>query len=90
MSLPVDYVKIDKSLVWSYGRGENKYLDQLVPMIHAEGKRIISEGIETQEHIDIFKRLQGDFLQGYFYSKPLPEREFLQYLRKANGYPVDL
>ena len=45
-------------------------------MIHAEGKRIISEGIETQEHIDIFKRLKGDFLQGYFYSKPLPEREF--------------
>ena len=59
-------------------------------MIHAEGKRIISEGIETQEHIDIFKRLQGDFLQGYFYSKPLPEREFLQYLRKANGLPADL
>ena len=59
-------------------------------MIHAEGKRIISEGIETQEHIDIFKRLQGDFLQGYFYSKPLPEREFLQYLRKANGYLADL
>ena len=84
VSLPVDFVKIDKSLVWSYGRGENKYLDQLVPMIHAEGKRIISEGIETQEHIDIFKRLQGDFLQGYFYSKPLPEREFLQYLREAN------
>lgn len=84
VSLPVDYVKIDKSLVWSYGRGENKYLDQLVPMIHAEGKRIISEGIETQEHIDIFKRLKGDFLQGYFYSKPLPEREFLQYLREAN------
>ena len=84
VSLPVDYVKIDKSLVWSYGRGENKYLDQLVPMIHAEGKRIISEGIETQEHIDIFKRLKGDFLQGYFYSKPLPEYEFLQYLRKTN------
>lgn len=57
-------------------------------MIHAEGKRIISEGIETQEHIDIFKRLKGDFLQGYFYSKPLPEREFLQYLRETNGINV--
>jgi EAL domain-containing protein (putative c-di-GMP-specific phosphodiesterase class I) len=85
VSLPVDFVKIDKSLVWSYGRGENKYLDQLVPMIHAEGKRIISEGIETQEHIDIFKRLHGDFLQGYFYSKPLPEQEFIQYLITTNN-----
>lgn len=88
VSLPVDFVKIDKSLVWSYGRGENKYLDQLVPMIHAEGKRIISEGIETQEHIDIFKRLNGDFLQGYFYSKPLPEQEFIQYLKEANQVTV--
>lgn len=84
VSLPVDFVKIDKSLVWSYGRGENQYLDQLVPMIHSEGKRIISEGIETQEHIDIFKRLKGDFLQGYFYSKPLPEQEFIKYLKEAN------
>lgn len=85
INLPVDFVKIDKSLVWSYGRGENQYLDQLVPMIHSEGKRIISEGIETQEHIDIFERLKGDFLQGYFYSKPLPEKEFIQYLQEANG-----
>lgn len=84
VSLPVDYVKIDKSLVWSYGRGENKYLNQLVPMIQAEGKKIISEGIETIEHIDIFRRLKGDFLQGYYYSKPLPEQEFIQYLKKAN------
>ena len=84
INLPIDYVKIDKSLVWSYGRGENRYLNQLVPMIHSEGKRIISEGIETQEHIDIFRRLGGDFLQGYYYSKPLPEQEFIQYLKKAN------
>lgn len=88
INLPVDFVKIDKSLVWSYGRGENQYLDQLVPMIHSEGKRIISEGIETQEHIDIFKRLDGDFLQGYFYSKPLPEKEFIQYLQEANQVGV--
>lgn len=88
VKLPVDFVKIDKSLVWSYGRGENHYLNQLVPMIHSEGKRIISEGIETQEHIDIFKQLGGDFLQGYYYSKPLPEQEFIQYLEKVNQVAV--
>lgn len=88
VSLPVDYVKIDKSLVWSYGRGENTYLNQLVPMIQAEGKKIIAEGIETVEHINIFRRLKGEFLQGYHYSKPLPEKEFIQYLRKANHVPV--
>lgn len=84
-SLPVEYVKIDKSLVWSYGDGKNRYLNQLVPMIHAEGKKIISEGIETQDHIDIFERLNGDFLQGYYYSKPLKEEDFIAYLKEVNG-----
>lgn len=88
VNLPVDFVKIDKSLVWSYGKGENSYLNQLVPMIHSEGKRIISEGIETQEHIDIFNQLGGDFLQGYFYSKPLEEHDFIKYLKEVNGITV--
>lgn len=81
---PVDYVKIDKSLVWSYSAGENRFLDDLMPLINSEGKLVIAEGIETEEHIDIFKRLGGDFLQGYFFSKPVPEREFVKYVRKFN------
>ncbi len=86
VNLPINFVKIDKSLVWSYSDGKNKFLDELIPMIQSEGKKIIAEGIETQEHIDIFKRLNGDFLQGYFYSKPVPEEEFIRYVKKTNGY----
>lgn len=84
LELPVDFVKIDKSLVWSYAKGENQFLNDLMPMIKAEGKKIIAEGIETQEHIDIIKRLQGDFLQGYFFSKPLPEIQFIRFLEDFN------
>ena len=68
LELPIDYVKIDKSLVWSYGEGGNQFLDDL----------------ETEEHIEIFRRLQGDYLQGYYYSKPLPEHEFVKYVREFN------
>ena len=82
--LPIDFVKIDKSLVWSYARGDNELLNELMPMIKSEGKMIIAEGIETTEHIDILERMCGDYLQGYYYSKPLPEEKFIRYLRMFN------
>ena len=84
LELPIDYVKIDKSLVWSYGEGGNQFLDDLMPVIKNEGKKVIAEGIETEEHIEIFRRLQGDYLQRYYYSKPLPEHEFVKYVREFN------
>ena len=55
-----------------------------MPMIKAEGKKIIAEGIESADHIDIIMKLQGDYLQGYYYSRPLPEKEFLRFLLKFN------
>lgn len=85
LELPVDFVKIDKSLVWSFAEGKNQFLNDLMPMIKAEGKKIIAEGIETQEHIDIIKRLKGDFLQGYHYSRPLPEKNFMRFLKEFNA-----
>lgn len=84
LELPLDYVKIDKSLVWSYAEGDNQFLNDLMPMIKAEGIKVIAEGIETKEHIEIFRRLEGDFLQGYYYSRPLPEQEFVRFIRKFN------
>lgn len=84
MDLPVDYVKIDKSLIWSFSEGKNQFLNDLMPMLKAEGKKIVAEGIESAEHIDIIKRLQGDYLQGFYYSKPLPEDELLRYLERFN------
>lgn len=84
LELPVDYVKIDKSLVWSFADGKNQFLNDLMPMIKAEGKKIIAEGIENEEHINIIKDLRGDFLQGYYYSKPLPEEQFVRFLKNFN------
>lgn len=84
LELPVDFVKIDKSLVWSFAEGKNQFLNDLMPLIRAEGKKIIAEGIETEEHIEIIKKLQGDFLQGYYFSKPLPEDQFIKYLKRFN------
>lgn len=86
LELPVDYVKIDKSLVWSYAAGKNQFLNDMMPMIKAEGKKIIAEGIENKEQMEMIKNLNGDYLQGYYFSKPLSETEFVHFLKKYNGF----
>lgn len=84
MLMPIDFVKIDKSLLWSYASGDNEFLNELMPMIRSEGKKIIAEGIETKEHIEILRRMGGDFLQGYYYSKPLNEKDFVRFIDDQN------
>ena len=84
MLMPIDFVKIDKSLLWSYASGDNEFLNELMPMIRSEGKKIIAEGIETEEHIEILRRMGGDFLQGYYYSKPLNEKDFIRFIDAHN------
>ena len=41
-------------------------------------KKILVEGVETVDHIKLLKKLQVDYLQGFYFSKPLPVDEFLR------------
>ena len=63
---------------------KGEFVSQMGKFIRAAKEEIVVEGIETEEHIEIFRRLQGDYLQGYYYSKPLPEHEFVKYVREFN------
>ena len=45
-------------------------------------REIIVEGVETQEMVDFVKQNSCDYIQGYYYSKPLPKAEFDAYLRQ--------
>jgi len=36
----------------------------------------------TKEQMEFIKRIKGDIIQGYYYSKPIPKEEFEEYLRK--------
>ena len=45
---------------------------------------IVSEGIETKEQYKTMKGLGIEYIQGYYFSKPLPEKEFIEFMYKAN------
>ena len=53
-----------------------------VQLAHSLNLQTVAEGIETEEQLEIIRRLGVDAVQGYYYSKPLCEEEFEEYLRK--------
>ena len=46
---------------------------------------IVVEGVETSEGLDVFSELQCDFIQGYYFSKPIPKDEFVAFIANANN-----
>ncbi len=55
-------------------------------MIHDMQLKVVSEGVETKEQFDALKELGIDYIQGYYFSKPLEPQAFLDFIRKENGF----
>jgi EAL domain-containing protein (putative c-di-GMP-specific phosphodiesterase class I) len=47
--------------------------------------KVVVEGIETKNQLEVMEAMGVDFIQGYYFSKPIPERDFLEYLNKNNN-----
>jgi len=84
-SLPLKIVKLDKTFV---NIDDNPKLmivvQNTVKMLKALDMQIVVEGVETKELVDRFRLLQCEYIQGYFYSKPLPKNEFIAFIKKQN------
>lgn len=86
VEMPVNIVKFDRSMTSAYfENGKAKYvMDAAMHMIHGLKLQIVSEGIETKEQFDTMKELGINYIQGYYFSKPLPAEEFLAFLSNKN------
>jgi len=75
--LPIDVIKIDKSLVRNIDVNSNlqSIVRAIVTMSVSLGMKNIFEGIETTEELAVIKNLKGHIIQGYLFSKPLIENE---------------
>ncbi|MBD5491385.1 MAG: EAL domain-containing protein [Lachnospiraceae bacterium] len=81
IQMPVKIIKLDKSFVDEQHNPKMRVvLKNTVAMLKDINMEIVVEGIETQEMLDFFTELQCDFIQGYFFSKPLPKPEFIRFL----------
>ncbi|MCR5249376.1 MAG: EAL domain-containing protein [Lachnospiraceae bacterium] len=86
IKLPVDIVKIDKGILWQAMEDASsmKILKNTIHMIREVGKKIVVEGIETPEMAELLIENGCDYLQGYLYSRPLPEERYLLFLEERN------
>lgn len=84
ISLPLKIVKLDKSFVDEQHNPKMWILLQnTVQMLKAMNMQIVVEGIETQEMVDVFSELKCDYIQGYFFSRPLPKADFVKLVENS-------
>ena len=82
-SLDFDVIKIDKSILDRADDGSigRVVLESCVRMIRQMHRRILVEGVESREQIDLLKKLDADYVQGYYSSRPITKNELLGILR---------
>ena len=88
-SLSFNVIKMDKSILWAAEWEEHglAILENTIHMIHDMGYQVLIEGVEKAKHLDIARRCNADYLQGYYFSKPVPKVDFIALIRE--GMKVD-
>ena len=80
---PFYAVKIDRQMVWSLNSDEKSkiILRETISMIKNFGMDVVAEGIESHEQAIELIKMGCNFLQGFYYSDPLPAQEFMKFIR---------
>ena len=73
---PFINVKLDMEIVWDYFKSKDKILPTLVETFKQMNFTVTAEGIESLEMAEALKEIGCDYLQGFYFSKPLPAEEF--------------
>ncbi len=89
-SLPLQIIKIDKSLVDSVKDPRVEIiLKHSIEMIKNLNLEIVVEGIETKEMVDLFSNLGCEYIQGYYYSKPISLEDFKGFIKQVKSISED-
>ncbi|WP_170006687.1 bifunctional diguanylate cyclase/phosphodiesterase [Bacillus fonticola] len=89
--LPIDTLKIDRSFIHSLENTPKEFaiVQALVTMGTGLGIRVIAEGVETKEQLDLLQQIGLNYAQGFYFSKPLEEQAFQRALEK-NTFAIEM
>ena len=84
--MPLTIIKLDRSVVQPAFENDYSYkiLLGMIRLVRTLHKRIVAEGIETEEQAVKLARLSVDHIQGFYYARPLSKDNFLRFLRDKN------
>lgn len=87
ISIPFHTIKLDKSLVDAamVNRISALAVKNLVRTFKELGMGVIVEGVETEEQRKLMVEFGADQIQGYYYSRPLPEEEMVEFMKNGGG-----
>ena len=82
-SLNVDIIKIDRTILWEADNSENGriVMESTVDMIRRMDRKILISGVENRKQIDLAHEFGVDYLQGFYFSNPINQNEFISVLK---------
>ena len=85
--LPLTLIKIDKSMLdEASAEGSGRViLEHTVHMMQSIDKKLVAEGAETRDIVDVLKQMDCDYIQGFYFSRPLPPDAFVRFLEEHNS-----
>lgn len=84
---PVDTLKIDQSFIRNLpdNADDAQITRTIIAMAHNLGLGVIAEGVETKEQLEFIQQTNCEEVQGFYFSKPIPEKELVEYIRHRNN-----
>ena len=85
--LPISLVKIDKSFVQELGRSADAehIIKAIISLAHSLQMSVVAEGVETEGQLEFLRQQHCDEIQGYFYARPMPWGDLVQFLSNRNS-----
>lgn len=83
INLPFSIAKLDKSLL-EPGKNIRFFLDSAIQLFKNLGIPLVMEGIEGEEQLELARKNNINYLQGYYFTKPLRERDLMEFLKEHN------
>ena len=89
--LPVSTVKIDRDFTNGIGTNpaDAAYLRSIVSAIKAREKRIVIEGVAGEKQVEVVRELPVDYLQGFYFAKPMPLSNLFETLAHTSHLPFE-
>lgn len=79
-TFPFSGIKLDMKIVWAHFREPDSILPSAIHSFVDRGLSVTAEGVETKEMAEELTKMGCTYLQGFYYSRPLPMDEFLKYV----------
>jgi len=81
LDLEVDYIKIDRKFILGLNQKKGQIiLENIIKMIKSINFKIVAEGVETIEQVKFLEKSEIDFIQGFYFSKPLSFEDTIEYI----------